>query len=267
MGLINKKADNKSNVQAPADGAPLKGGAKFEADPGEGAAGKPAAEAEVKPQVQTAAETPAASTGTAVAERASGAIAPTSLKMVDFVMACKDRYKVDWNTLDRVQANNGSFLDLGDNKKTMGDTIQLRLLSWQDSYQISPGSDAEEAKQYVRYSHDGVTTTQGENIAEYVQRLKANGYPAAKCDHRVVICGELVGSSKDSRLVGSLVQLDLSATSKQEFDKYQINTAFKLGRGLVTQDAVELMTMKAEVASGKNNRSWTIVKFEPTILN
>jgi hypothetical protein len=265
MGLIKKASDKKpSNVNT--EGGELKGGAapakSFEGEPEP----QTAAAAEAPAAAAAPAEQPTPSTSTAVAAKpAQTALAPSNLKMMDFVAQSKDRYRVDWNTLDRIQANNGNFLDLGDNKKSMGATIQMRLLSWQDSWQVSPGSDSEEAKQYVRYSDDGKVTKQGENIEQYLEKLRGM-YPNASCDHRVVIAGVLEGAEKGSRLEGQLVQIDLSKTSKQEFDKYQINTAYKLGKGLLTQESVELMTMKAEVVSGKNNRSWTKVNFEPTTL-
>lgn len=249
MGLIKKTGETK-NANTPPAGAELKGKAKPNA-----------AAAEQEPTT-----TDAASTSTAVAAATGTALAANGdLKMMDTLQKMENKYKVDWNTLDRIQANNGNFLDMGDKKKSMGSVIQLQLLSWQHSWQISPGSDTDEAKTMVRYSDDGITTTKGENIEEYLNTIKANGYTGAKLDHRVTLAGMLVGTEKGSRLEGELVQIDLSKTSKQEFDKYMLGTSFKIGQGLLNAAAATLTTMTAEPVSYKG-KDWTIVKFAPTLL-
>jgi hypothetical protein len=185
---------------------------------------------------------------------------------MDVIEAAKNAYRVDWDTLDRVQANNGKFLDVGKQKANMGETIQLRLLSWQDLWQISPGVSGAEAAEYVRYSDDGKITNKGEDCIEFLNMLKNElGYKNAKLTQRVVIVGILEGTEKDSRLQGEMVQIDLSNTSKKEFDKYRLGCAYKVGKGILTAEQVSLMTMKTEIAT-KGTDSWTKVLFEPTIL-
>lgn len=271
MALIKKTSD-KSTTPNPPAGSTLSGKsaaaapetkaattAKFEEEP----SGDTAVVEETTTATATAAP---ASTSTAVAAPRANTevVAAPTLKMMDVIGSVKEQYKVDWNTLDRVQANNGAFLDLGKAKASMGDTIQMRLLSWQDTWQVSPGSDDKEAAEHVRYSDDGKVTKQGEDVEAYLDELRKI-YPKAKCDHRCTLVGVLEGSAKDSRLVGELFQIDLSQTSRQEFDKYKISTAYKIGKGLLTADAALLLTMQAEVASAKG-RDWTLVKFSPTVL-
>lgn len=260
MGLIKKTSD-KAAVTAknqPAADGTLKGNAKFEDEP-------TTTTAAPKTEVQQETIQPNASTAVAVKQQGAVAVQGGGIKMMNVIAEHKDKLTVNWNTLDRIQANNGNFLDVGNSKASMGAEIQVQLLSWQDSYQVSPGSDDEEAKQHVRYSDDGIVTTKGENIAEYLQKLHGVGYTKAACDHRVTIAGVLVGSEKDCRLEGELIQIDLSKTSREEYDKYKIGTAFKIGKEMLTADEALTMTMKAEVANWKG-KSWTVVKFSPTKL-
>jgi hypothetical protein len=273
MGLIKKNSDKKPPTVTPSADGTIKGSTTgaFEESPeasntatavGSDANGGGTGGAAASPA-------PAVSASRAVAAApAPGAvtIAPSNLANMNVIKQYENQYRVDWNTVDRIQANNGQFLDKGDNNKPMGAEIQLRLMSWQASWQVSPGRDDEESKQFVRYSDDGLVTTKGEDINEYLHNLRTKlGLTNAKLDHRVRILGELVGAEKDSRLEGKLVQIDLSKTSKDEFDKYMLNTAFRIGKGLLAKEAAELMTMRAEPTSWKG-KNWTIVKFEPTIL-
>lgn len=241
-------------------------GTKFE----EGAEPSAATTETSAPAAAPAAAAPAAAPAapaSAIALSVKSALAASAgaLEDMDIVSMHKDKLRVEWNTLDRIQASNGNFMDKGKGSGvSMGDQIQLRLVSWQDSYQVSPGSDDAEAKQYVRYSDNGKTLSDGSSIAEYVQRLKTElGYPKAACDHRVVIAGVLEATTKETRLAGGLVQIDLSKTSRSEFDKYRVGTAFKIGKGLLKPEHAMLMTMTAEVAAA-NGKEWTLVRFEPT---
>lgn len=260
MALIKKTTD-KTAVNTPAKGATLTGKA------GTAAA---TAKMEQEPQGDTAVieepATPAAtSTSTAVAAAAPRAVAVApALTMMDVIGSLKNAFTVDWDTMDRVQANNGNFLDKGKNNAALGDTIQMHLMSWQDTWQVTPGEDGEEALAHVRYSDDGKTTKQGEDIAEYLDKLRQI-YPKAKCDHRCTLVGVLQGSAKDSRLEGEIFQIDLSQTSRKEFDKYRLSTAYKIGKNILSPDAAVLLTMIAEVMTVKSV-SWTLVRFSPTLL-
>lgn len=269
MGLIKKTAD-RAATPIPEKGSTLSGKAaegKFEKEPEtvDNTVVEERQPAAAASPTASAAPSPAASENRAVAAAPARSVATQrSLELMDVVRNCKNAYTVDWDTLDRVQANTGKFLDLGKSKLSMGEVIQLQLLSWQDNWQISPGVKGDEAAEHVRYSNDGITTTKGEDCAEYLQKLRTI-YKDAKMTQRVVLVGVLEGSEKDSRLEGQMIQLDLSNSSKKEFDKYQLNTAFKVGKGLLTADQALLVTMRAVTASANGN-DWTKVEFEPTLL-
>lgn len=172
----------------------------------------------------------------------------------------KDAFKVDWNTLHRVQAVQGSFVDVENNKKEIGKSITLELLSFQDNWQISPGTDVESDAQYVRYSDDGVTTTQGENCAEYLAAMKEAGYEAVKMAKRCTLAGIIV-QADDPAVVNQMVQIDLPPTSKTMFDRYQLQASLDVARGVRQDDeALGTMKMTARVQS-KGKFSWTVVEF------
>ena len=171
----------------------------------------------------------------------------------------KDAFKVDWNTLHRIQAVQGSFVDVENNKKEIGKSITLELLSFQDNYQISPGTDVESDAQYVRYSDDGITTTMGENCAEYIAAMKEAGYEAVKMAKRCTLAG-IVHVADDPEMVNQMVQIDLPPTSKNMFDRFQMQASLDVARGIRQEDQLNPMKMTARVQS-KGKNSWTVVEF------
>lgn len=172
----------------------------------------------------------------------------------------KDAFKVDWNTLHRIQGLQGSFVDVENNKTEIGKTLTLELLSYQDNWQISPGTDVESDAQYVRYSDDGVLTTQGEPCAEYLAALKEAGYTDAKMGHRCTLAG-IIHSADAANMVGTMVQIDLPPTSKTMFDRYQLQSSLDVARGVRTEDQLGMLKMTAKVAT-KGRNSWTVVEFD-----
>lgn len=172
----------------------------------------------------------------------------------------KDAFKVDWNTLHRIQGLQGAFVDVENNKNEIGKSLTMELLSYQDNYQISPGTDVESDAQYVRYSDDGVTTTQGESCAEHLAALKEAGYNDAKMSKRTTLAG-ILHKADDPAMVGTMVQIDLPPTSKNMFDRYQLQSSLDVARGVRTEDQLGMIKMTAKVAT-KGRMSWTVVEFE-----
>lgn len=278
MALI-KKTGNTASAEAakaakPGDTVKGAGSAKFEEAGGgteqtgetdEGAsAAAPAAAAPAAAAAAAAPAAPAASTAVTAVDKNALTAGMFNLADMNVIATLKDRLRLEWNTLDRIQATNGVFMDKGKDL-SLGDEVQLRLLTWQDVWQISPGSDDKEAKDHVRYCDNPNTLPDGTPVVDYLTRLREEfRYTKASCDHRVVLGGVLEAVSKDSRLLGELVQIDLPKTSKAEFDKYQAGTAYKVGKGLLKPHQAQVMTMTAEPVSA-NGRNWTIVRFTPTM--
>lgn len=204
------------------------------------------------------AEAPAAAPApTAIATRPVNAVVVAG-RPVDVVKEnFKDAFTVDWNTLYRIQANNGNFLDVQANKTVIGPVVTLEMMSYQLNWQISPGTDDDADLEHVRYSNDGKSTTQGEDCNEYVQALKTAGYDAAKLSERCVLAGTIVGGSMD----GKLVQINLAPTSKSQFDRFRMQVSVDVSRGRKTVDDARFLKMSCTPQS-KGKISWTVVLFD-----
>jgi hypothetical protein len=214
------------------------------------AATKPAEEA--KPSASREVATP---TGTQVAK---------ARPMINPLEPLKNAFPVEWDTLRNLVITNGNVMDKT-TSKALGDTIGLELLSFQDQWVVSPGVDGDEAKEFVRYSDDGVTTTQGEDMKEYLAHLKASGYEEAKISERMVICGSVfdigVKGAKDLKeLQDALVQISLPPTSKATFKRYQMDQAFKIGKGFIEAKGAERVRIECDVVT-KGQMSWTVANF------
>lgn len=228
----------------------------------------PATAAAAQPAAETPAAQPAAAAAAvAVHQPQAGAVTTRVNKPVRD--AIKDTFErkmpLEWNTLHRIQGNQGNFLDLEDNKSSFGNEIVVQLLSYQPSWQISPGTDDPADVQWVRYSDDGITTTQGEDCKEFLAALKTANYEKAKMAARYLMAFviEETPGDRTGRMVGKLVQIDLSATSKAAFDQFKFETSYKESKGMITSEVAEAgrFRMTAKVKSQKNF-SWTVVQFE-----
>lgn len=221
----------------------------------------PAAET-VNETASAPAEAPAeaaapAPTTTAVAPRPANAVAMAGRPRDLITETFKNAFTVDWNTLNRIQASNGNFLDVELNKQAIGQEITLEIMSFQDHWQISPGTDDDNDAQYVRYSDDGKLTTEGEDCNEYLAALKVAGYDGAKMTQRLVLAGNIVGGSHD----GKLVQINLPPTSKAMFDRFRMQASIDIAKAKRTPDDLRTLKLKAMVET-KGKNSWTKVAFD-----
>ncbi len=218
---------------------------------------------------QHAAENPAEATTTpapvapakTTALTAGGAGQVVALKpMIDPLSALKEAFVVQFNTLRNLIITNGNVMDRESNKP-LGDEIGFELMSYQPQWTISPGVDGDEGKECVRYSDDGVTTSQGEDCREYVKRLKEGDFPKAKMEERCVIVGSLFDAGKMPELQDKMVQISLSPTSKANFDRYRLDQANQIRRGLVQPEGSQYIAITCELVTA-NKLTWTKANFE-----
>ena len=230
-----------------------------------------AAETRAAAQAKLAAAA-AAHAATKPAEAAkSTAVAPvagrqvTAAKpMINPLEPLKNAFPVEFDTLRNLTITNGNVMDKQTNKP-LGDTIGLELLSFQDQWVVSPGVDGDEAKEFVRYSDDGVTTTQGEDVKAYLQSLKDSGYKEAKIGERMVICGALFdigtkGAKDLKELQDTLIQINLPPTSKAAFKRYQMDQAYKIGKGLIDPEGAQRVRVECTLQT-KGDMTWTVASF------
>ena len=259
MPLIKK--DNSAPATTAASNA-AKTAAKFESAPEDTGAD------EQHEQDTTVAETTNETPKAAVRESREVAVPKTtavgstrSTKLVNVLEDLKDSLKVDYNTLPNLQINQGNWL-LREGKKPLGDVVDFELLSYQDQWVISPGTDGDEAAEFVRYSNDGVTTSMGENCNDYVNQLHNADYPNAAMKQRCVLVLNLLAVSKkgNEALLDTLYQVDLPPSSKSKFDAYRAQASFHVARGKKTADQAVVMKSSVSVVS-KGNNSWSVADF------
>lgn len=254
MAMIPKNPKGPAPAAAPA--------ASTAAAPAAAAAHAPAAQAnEPGPAAGAAAEQ--TSTSTAVAAAATNAVSTrVNSKPVDVLTRdFKDAVKVEWNTLHRIMVNQGMYLDKENGNKPIGKEITLEMISYQDGWQISPGTNEPAAAELVRYSEDGVMTNQGENCAEYLAALKTADYAEAKMTKRVTIAG-ILQACDDATLIGKMVQIDLSQTSRNLFDRHRMQVALDIGQGRRKEDDPNLHIFKMGTqVQTKGQNTWTMATF------
>lgn len=167
---------------------------------------------------------------------------------------------VEYGEGERLTITNGAVFD-GENR-SLGDSITMTVLSWNYRYVISPGDQGKEAKEHARYSMDGVTTTQGENIEEYLHMLRNEmGYTKAARKEYMDIFGILEDSAKPSALQGTSLTLSASPDTVKTFKGFRRNLVVQgvLGRlpeALHDISAGVRLKVQTEARSGNGN-NWT----------
>jgi hypothetical protein len=212
----------------------------------------------------TPAPAPAASTETAVAAApAAGAVAVARKVRNAIKENFENKMQLEWNTLPRIQANQGNFLDLERNKEAIGDTLIAQLMSFQPTWQISPGTDDDSDTELVRYSDDGVTTNKGEDCKEYLAALIASGRTKAKMSARYMMALVIEQCPKTPAFNGKVVQIDMSQQSKNSFDQFMLTNGYAESRGMITPDVAErgLLKMTTRIKTA-GKMSWTVIDFD-----
>lgn len=225
------------------------------------------ATAEVKPEAtakadtKTEAEKP--STQTAVATKPASAIALSKSVDLRVMEVFKDALPVDYNTLSQMVAQQGSFIDR-ESKTVLGDKIVFELLSYQDSFVVSPEDD-DAPDDMVRYSGDGVVCSDGTMVQAHLEFLKENGFPKARLKQRVVLVGAVESAAKSDKFNGQLVQFDLSPSSRTQWVRFTANVAYGLKIGKFTSEQVNRISAETVLAQGKANDTYTLVQFNVAV--
>ncbi len=206
---------------------------------------------------------------TAVVEKAQPAAAvpavaktnavSTQVGMVDVFAPLRDALRVEYNTLSQVKLTNGNFVERETNV-TLGDTVVFDLLSFQDSFTITPNDDKAPIET-IKFSDDGITCKDGTSVADHLANLKAEGYSKAGVKQRMVVVGAVLSASKTDKLNGSLVQFDLSPETRVLFERFRAITAYGVKVGKV--DPTKGFSVKAVtrlVTKGSN--TYTVADFQ-----
>lgn len=196
---------------------------------------------------------------TDVAVRQSGALATTANERV-IMDGMKDQIPVDYNTFPQINITNGNFVDR-ESKVVLGDTLVFELLSYQDSYTVSPEDD-KAPKEMVRYSDDQVTCSDGTLVKDHLDFLRAAGYPQARVKQRAVVVGCIESTSKPSKFVDEIMQFDLSPASRKHWQRFMANTIILLRKGKRTEEQLRKIKATTQLVS-KDSLTWTEALFTP----
>lgn len=170
----------------------------------------------------------------------------------------KGALPVEYNTLTSIKATNGNFVER-ETSTVLGDQVVFDLLSFQDAYVVSAGSDKAD-KDTLSFSNDGITCTDGRSVADAVAGLREQGWDKAGVKHRLTVVGAVQSASKTDKLNGSLVQFDLSPESRVLFQRYQATAAYGIRVGKLTKDkALQIKASTRLVTKGSN--TYTVVDF------
>jgi hypothetical protein len=175
----------------------------------------------------------------------------------------KNALTVEFNTLSALILSNGNLL-MREGKKSVGDSIQLELMSYQDSYVVAPNDDKAPVS-VVRFSNDGIVCSDGvTSVKEHLQWLHTNGYPKASLKSRVIIVGAVEKCPKNAELIGTLVQIDLSPASRAQWLRYEANALYKFQKGLATKEGLRHIKVQAEIATAGSN-TYTLASFSMAV--
>ena len=179
------------------------------------------------------------------------------------------------------KGSNGEICESGGDGKSMGRWVKVRLLSWDDHHEISPGESGASTKDFVAYSKDGSTIDSvigselqmwvGRPVSEYVEYLRKEEEFSMTKTRRFIdtACAVLEADNADAP-VGTVVQITLSETSIPAFSKYQQDlqnrarcAAMNLPGFSIPDDPFTFVFVR-EVAQKGTNR-WTKLRIEPTV--
>lgn len=189
-------------------------------------------------------------------------ISATDLMKEMLYSGLENGFVVEFGTLPRLLASNGCIMDGEDN--SLGTWITGQVLSWNKRWTITPGSN-DAPDNLVAFSMDNEVLDDGSGVtvAQYLAELKKDWPNAASKEYLDVIFN-LQEAEKESGHVGGMVQLQMSPTSRKDFDAFRLQVSFKVANGLVEIDQTNHIKFGIRVVTNKNKNTWT--KFAPSLL-
>lgn len=164
---------------------------------------------------------------------------------------------------------------------SFGRWVKVRLMSWDDHHEISPGESGASTKSFVAYSKDGKTIDSiigeemkewvGQSVADYIHYLRTEEEFAKTKVRRFIdtACYVLASDSGDGP-IGKTVQITLSESSIPAFARYQqelANDARAAAMGLpgahMQEEPFQFFFLR-EVTQ-KNDNKWTKLRIVQTL--
>lgn len=290
-----KKPTSNSAASTPSAAASATA-AQFEQEPGDTAvlnettapAADIRAESSAKADQPAKADAPAAAAAatTAITTARSSAVATEGAaaeakKFQKEVEAMKGASDFSYGNYAVFKGNNGEISESGGEAAVLGRWAQVRLLSWDDHFEISPGEQGASSKDFVAYSTDGVTIDSvigeelkgwvGRTVADYVTYLRdEEEFDKTKCRRFIDTAVALMATDSGDGPIGKVIQITLSESSIPAFSRYQqelLDTARCVTMGLpgfkMPEDPFNFFFIR-EVAK-KGNNTWTKLKISSTL--
>lgn len=243
----------------------------------------------VKTEAPAQAQTPTLESAVA-AEVAISRASATALSVADSANAAKQFQRevaemkgasdFGYGNYDVFKGGNGEIA-CTDTKASFGRWVKVRLMSWDDHVEISPGESGASTKDFVAYSKDGKVIDSiigsemkhwvGKTVAEYVTYLKETEEFTKTKSRRFIdtACAVFASDSGDGP-IGEIVQITLSESSIGAFSSYQeklIGKARAVAMGLpgfsLPSDPFTFYFVR-EVATKGDNR-WTKLRIESNL--
>lgn len=148
-------------------------------------------------------------------------------------------------------------------KGPIGDKFHLRVESFNMRYLAVPGVNDKEAKDKVRNSYDKITISgePGSSVMDYIDALKAEGYPKAHLEPYVDLWGYITWDAKNGVIADDdqeLVRVQLSKTSSANFAYFCGQRGRPESEGKVAK--LEVVEITADAQEGKSG-SYTNYSF------
>lgn len=208
-------------------------------------------------EAQEAVEAPAETTSVAKAEEVKAALVPISkLQLNTGLASLKDSFaaggiSIDFGTFPRVKIEAGIICSDGDLEA--GSFLDLEVMSFSDSYIITPSDDAAPTS-LARYSTDGKVIESkdewnGRPCTDYVVYLKQEGYEKAEIREYMNLYGAVVNSDKPF-YADEIVCVQCSPQARARWTRHMMNHARRVALGKV-EEANTLPTVRVSVEKGK----------------
>jgi hypothetical protein len=165
--------------------------------------------------------------------------------------------------------------------ESFGRWVKVRLMSWDEHFEISPGESGASTKDFVAYSKDGkvidsvigeeLKSWVGKPVAEYAAYLRdTEEFAKTKVRRFIDTACAILGSDSGDGPIGQVVQITLSESSIPAFARHQqqlADTARAVSMNLagfkLPEDPFTFWFVR-EVASKGDNR-WTKLRIEQAL--
>lgn len=224
------------------------------------------------PAAAATAEAPAAAPGTSPDVEATRAVTKAAGTAVAQPQRFGDVFKqyenviqdIEFGTVARLVGATGIVqAKLNGKKLDLGESIEIEMVSFNDTYQVSPGDDTPKGKAAVKYSKDGkmIDGLPGVTVDAYLAKLiNSDGFPKAALKKYVSLVGilnKVTDEKKDQSLVGSMVEVSLSPTAGKAFNGQRLQASIKVSRGLMKEEQIRTLKVTADKRSNAQGQDYT----------